>query len=214
MHWGVLLYVVETRDREAFRRWLAWLDANRPCTLKWNGSCLAYGLLRFCRDDFRDKRCTVRPQNCAMIEAVGRHLNVDTSLCSAGMNGPLSSLGVAPQSYARLAAYLNSEGYPTHLAGVQALLLAKLGEPQVSEEIGRTLAWREPQNPYFAFLARRPREQVEALLLSQCPSEQRPSVMRHEWAWERKGSAEAWRNSMYWDCTFIAFLKRGAPVAP
>jgi hypothetical protein len=67
----------------------------------------------------------------------------------------------------------------------------------------------EPKNPFFQYVAHRGsnKEPMLPLILSQCPSPENDTYFkRHQWAWERETAEEAWRESMLWDCLFIASL--------
>ena len=64
----------------------------------------------------------------------------------------------------------------------------------------------EPKNAFFAFLREGGTDRVADLTLSVCPSADKPSRKRFQWAWERTDGEEAWLDSMYWDCIFMASL--------
>ena len=77
----------------------------------------------------------------------------------------------------------------------------------VIADVARTLAERQPRNPFFAYLVEGSTPRVRDLTLELCPSdESQISVERFEWAWERADTAQAWRQSMLWDCVFMAGL--------
>jgi hypothetical protein len=65
---------------------------------------------------------------------------------------------------------------------------------------------REPENPFFAYLAEGQSAHVTNLVLAKCPSPDRPSRKLFQWSWERTDGEQAWRDSMYWDCIFMGQL--------
>jgi hypothetical protein len=94
-----------------------------------------------------------------------------------------------------------------HLAAVEIFLLELSGLASQSTRLGaQFLALREPRNPFFVFLAEGKTQRVINLVLDLCPSPQKPSLDKTQWAWERAASDQAWLHSMYWDCIFMGNL--------
>jgi hypothetical protein len=220
---GVMHYVYQKRQQGpgAFDRWLTWIDTNRPCVFP---SCLGKikGWPRYCDDDAKDKRCTLRPTDCGLLEYLGPSVrSTKGGICKKvleefGINTefeyersegkdffiPLDTLAVG-------AAVLNDSGFPLHLVGVRIWLLERMGHASQSTRLAASiLSFREPRNPFFLYLVTGKSQKVRDLVMKLCPSPDSPSRERSQWAWERTDSAEAWKDSMYWDCIFMANLLR------
>ncbi len=199
MSLGVLLYLVTTRDTDAAERWIAWIEAHRPCMVdRPGGGCLIYGAHRLCTDD-ADARCTITPTIWALMDRVFAELGLPPSpqmLFSRGND----HLAIVQQ--ARLA----PAGYEMHLAGVEVFLLEKLTDPvSFRAEAAAHLAEREPGNPFFAYLDGGRSPELQERVLEVCPSRTSgPPATRFQWAWERATTERAWEHSMGWDCVFAA----------
>lgn len=199
---GVMLYLVTSHDAASAKKWIKWLNDNRPVLSNLFGVEVK-GWPRYCRDDSKDKRCTFRPNDCVMLQKVMEAVGTDGALCPqiVGDVFPAVELSVLGS------ATINSLGYPLHLAAVQILLLQKLGiKSDAATAAARMVASRQPNNPFFRYLADGPTSAVVELVLSQCPNRNAPSGIRLQWSWEREESEQAWLNSMYWDCLFMANL--------
>jgi hypothetical protein len=103
---------------------------------------------------------------------------------------------------------LNRPGYSQHLTAVEIFLLRKLGhnDPRL---VGAAfaLSLKQPQNPFFLYLSKGATNEVAQLVMRLCPRPATglPTELR-QWAWEREDSDEAWKQSMLWDCIFMARL--------
>ncbi len=207
---GVLLYAVETNDVAAFRSWVQWIDKARPCVVKVGGTCLLQGWPRLCTDDVKDKRCTFRPTTCNDLELVGKRLGVpEADICRRVLKTfQIRDDYIIPTTeLAAGSAVVNESGYPMHLAGAEIFMIDKLGLTSVYSRAGAVaLALREPMNPFFMYLAEGPTQKVKDLVLQLCPTPEKPSRVRHQWAWEREAAEKAWEESMYWDCYFMGKL--------
>jgi hypothetical protein len=207
---GVMLYVTAEKQSGAFANWAKWIEDNRPCWIS-AGGCKLAGWPRYCTDDTADKRCTLRPVDCALVEAVGVFLSAGTNslvckatLESVGYNKPFD-WPLEPMALG--STILDDVGFPMHLAAVQILILQKLNLYPSSTAAGaKILALREPKNPFFQYLAQGNTSAVRDLTLALCPNQLQPRTDRSEWAWERGASEQAWKKSMYWDCIFMGKL--------
>ena len=206
---GVFLYVATTGDVSAFDAWINWIDLKRPCAIEVAGRCLLKGWPRFCTDD-ADKRCTLRPTSCQLIQEVGKAIGSAKGVLCQRI---LREFGVEANIFPPLSvevvgsAAVNDAGFPTHLAAVNTLLLQKLGIYEHSTKIAaKVLTERERLNPFFKFLNKETRTDVIRSLLNVCPSPEHPALSRTQWSWERTDSEEAWRHSMLWDCIFVSNL--------
>jgi hypothetical protein len=204
---GVMLYTAVVKDVAAFDHWAQWLDDNRPCIVEIGGNCLQKGWLRYCTDDVPDKRCTLRPGDCAFLTATGKYIGSSrVDLCEMvlkELNLPSSFIPSVP-SQVLASASVNETGFPLHLAAVTLLLARTLGinDPDL-DKAGQILAARQDQNPFFQYLATGATSGTITLLLNLCPNPNRPSNGRNQWSWERDQKDKAWLNSMYWDCIFL-----------
>jgi hypothetical protein len=176
------------------------------------GNLSSRGWLRYCSDDVVDKRCTLRPGDCTYLEATGKFLGLSNATLCEKVLGELPSpiapflqstiLSVPNQVLA--SASVNETGFPLHLAAVSLLLARTLGIQNLAlNTAGQLLAAKQNQNPFFQYLANGPTTETIALLINLCPNQNRPSLGRSQWSWERDQSERAWLNSMYWDCIFV-----------
>lgn len=205
---GAQLYVAVTRDKAAGNNWLAWLDHVRPCLIGSGDSCFQSPLLRFCTDD-DEKGCTVRPGDASILNATTRFMPL--ALPTQDMDHLFAQAGINMLDMLWASAQVNKPGYSQHLVAVQILLLRRMG---YTDERLRAAAARlsadQPRNPFFAYLDTGPNQHVLDLTLAQCPS---PATgvpaNRTQWAWERNDADGASRDSMIWDCIFMARLLEG-----
>jgi hypothetical protein len=206
---GVLHYAVAKSDSASLSSWATWLDAERPCIIGSEPYC-GRGWPRFCSDDASDKGCTFRPTNCDDLEKVGSFVGASgTDLCRKVLSSfKIDATYILPTSELALADTLfNDRGFPAHLAAVRIFLLQRINIRTTEITAGAvTLAVRQPQNPFFVYLANGPTKEVADLLLRECPKPGDAPGDSSQWAWERDTSEAAWKNSMYWDCLFIARL--------
>jgi hypothetical protein len=108
-----------------------------------------------------------------------------------------------------ITALVNGRGFSRHNAMVQIMMLQDwgLGKSWMSS-IANNIANEEPQNPFFQYVAHRRESKASMLPLivhNECPSEASDHPhLRSEWAWERDTRDQKWKDTMYWDCIFIA----------
>ncbi len=202
MSMGVLLYLAATRDADAARRWLSWIEDNRPCLLwkPFGGGCQVRGPHRFCTDDSGGS-CNVTPGNWGLMGRVFQHLGLPR-------NDQMRLYDNADGELLWLEAQNAPLGYETHLPAVEVLLKQKLDSSRDNaEKAARILVDRQPDNPFFVYLKDGPTAAVRRRLFDLCPSFEAPSLgSRHQWAWERDTADQAWRDSAGWDCLFLANL--------
>lgn len=201
---GALLYLAKTSDRDAANRWLDWIEDNRPCAVEnpVTGGCSVYGLHRFCRDDAGTNACTLTPAIWSLMSDVWQHLGLK-------LHPNMSQFRTSYDDFAPQEAESVELGYQLHLKGVQAYLKKLLAqESNGSRAVVATLVARQPLNPFFQFLANGYSEALEANYLALCPDPDGNGAFRkYQWAWERDTAGEAWRESMGWDCLFLARLR-------
>lgn len=104
----------------------------------------------------------------------------------------------------------NATGFRMHLIGVEILILKKLAlDNEDTRLAARLLAGRQPENPFFLWLVHGSTEIVRTKTLHYCPAKGAESGASNQWSWERDMAAGDWKNSMRWECVFMAGLLRG-----
>jgi len=204
---GVLLYLTKTLDREAAQRWLAWIEDNRYCSIKnpLSGGCSIYGY-RVCRDD--KEICDLRPATWALIHRVWEHLGLPiTREMRKNESMDVSDIEL-------LAVEQVKPGYELHLKAVASLLRLNIASSvSKSRQIIGKLHDRQPGNPFFQILKEGPHAGIAERVLQLCPKPwDSLGFRRYQWAWERDTNSEAWRESMGWDCIFMARLMDNYPA--
>ncbi|MGX1151430.1 hypothetical protein [Bradyrhizobium ottawaense] len=115
-----------------------------------------------------------------------------------------------PQIEATIAAKVNDRGFSRHNALVQIMILQDwgLGKHSMSN-IASNIADDEPLNPFFQYVAKRrsSKDSMLPLIRKECPDQSADVPhLRSQWSWERDSAKEEWKNTMYWDCLFIAAM--------
>jgi hypothetical protein len=90
------------------------------------------------------------------------------------------------------------------------------GSSQLSD-LAMNISNSRPENPFYHFIGHKgeDRDDTLAKTLVQCPSEDRDTQHRRwQWSWERRFDSGDYKNTMYWDCIFIAELLRNKTLAP
>lgn len=199
MSMGVLLYLATTRDTSAAQRWIKWIDDNRACAVEkpFGLGCLVRGPHRVCRDD-ENMTCTITPGLWALMGRVWTHLGLpphDEMRRWDGFDGDAASLETT----------FTEPGYELHLKGVAIFLKEILGvSASWRAENAASLVARQPQNPFFRYLAEGASPTVIERMVTVCPRpETHANAPRFQWSWERADEGEAWRKSMGWDCIFL-----------
>lgn len=197
MSMGVLLYLVQTKDREAATRWLNWIKDNRRCV----GSapfCVTY-VYRYCTDESQ-LSCTIVPGNWALMGRVWEYLglNQNFDMRKARELGAEGMYSVAEATLAPL-------GYELHLQGVEVLLKERLDVARHwREQVASILVQRQPENPFFRWLAGERDGTVRQAARELCPARGlRDGGSGRQWAWERDTAGAAWVDSMGLDCVFL-----------
>jgi hypothetical protein len=210
MSMGVLLYLVETRDTEAANKWLRWIYKKRPCLLEnpLNGKCITYGAARFCTDE-ENQTCTLTSGNWALLGHVWDALGLEKT-------EEMKMLGQVDPKLQESIVAATPVGYQLHLHAVEVLLKAKLNVQRSQREAIADLIYsRQPENPFFGWLAGASTDELKNRLLTLCPSQNSSSLgSRRQWAWERDTSSAAWQDSMGWDCIFLDNLLKGNAEIP
>lgn len=206
---GAQLFLATSRDRAAGEAWLKWMDKVRPCIIGSGDNCFQSPLLRFCTDD-TESGCTVRPGDASTLDATSRYVPLTPP--TDDMRKLFTQAGLNLMDMLWASAQVNKPGYSQHLVAAQILLLRRMGyTDERLRAAASTLSDKQPLNPFFAYLNEGRTQHVVDLTVSQCPS---PAsglpANRTQWAWEREDSEQAWRQSMVWDCIFMArLIERG-----
>jgi hypothetical protein len=207
---GVQLYLITKRDYERGWKWLVWLHDNVPCTVKswFSDTCWVEGLPRFCAPQ---QGCTARPGDLATLSWTVDYLQKNAGMPPLpdgrlrGMLGTFSGIGSFNKE---LDANLNKPGFSQHLVGVSIWVVRLAGhdDGQMRAAVAR-LVEKNPSNAFFLYLLEGKSNAVREKTLARCPSPDKPSQHPlNEWQWERDEQSNAWRNSNYWDCIFMARL--------
>ncbi|WP_407156341.1 hypothetical protein [Bradyrhizobium sp. STM 3557] len=123
-----------------------------------------------------------------------------------------------PQIDSTIAAKVNGRGFSRHNALVQIMILQDwgLGKRSMSDVASR-IADEEPLNPFFQYVAKRrsSKDSMLPLITKECPDQEADVPhLRSQWSWERDSTEEAWKNTMYWDCLFIAAMYTEMGLTP
>jgi hypothetical protein len=198
---GVLLYLVRTQDRDAALRWQNWIYDNRYCSIKnpLSGGCSVYGY-RVCRDD--NEICDLRPATWALFERVWKYLDLPTTR-EMRKNESMDVSDVEMVAVDRA-----KPGYELHLKAVSSLMRLTLASSvSKTRDIIEKLHDRQRDNPFFQALREGTHEGLVQRVLDVCPKPWDDlGFRRYQWAWERDTANQAWRESMGWDCIFMARL--------
>jgi hypothetical protein len=107
-------------------------------------------------------------------------------------------------------AHVNRLGYPVHLVATGIMIMRSFGSQEskpILDEAAKILHTRQSENPFFAYLAGVPRNDVAKKVLAVCPkaADAIPKE-KTEWIWEREQGGDAPKRTMLWDCVFMANL--------
>ena len=205
-----------------------------PITIQKN----VRGWPRFCTDDSPDRGCAMRPgdltdlartrwvlkfppvppptcdiQYPVIADYFGALINVDM-IIGKGLPYLLDVSCGMDISFNDFSAHLNEPGFPQHLVAVEVFLYRQLGIPKdATAGAAYELARKQPQNPFFAYLAGVSKADLEKLILNECPATDAAAaaLSRTQWAWERADDVKAWKDSSLWDCIFMGELIRKMP---
>jgi len=255
---GVQLYLATTTDLKSANQWYEWLDKNRPCWMFTEPNCglpsnindileqllksksarleNVRGWPRFCRDDVKQKGCTIRPSDLAILQETRMSLGIKSydaqechgenptdifdikywasmfnleNIAKKGFFKLLDINCMKAGSWVATGAFLNKPGFSQHLVGVEIFLAKKLGiKDPLQDQAIKILVEKQPKNPFFNYLLEGPTDKVADLVLEQCPATQDEidKSLKHQWAWERNDTENASKNSSLWDCVFMAKL--------
>lgn len=200
---GVLLYLATSRDEQAAKKWLDWIDANSTCAIEnpLADNCSVKFEYRYCDDD-TDGRCLLTDSSWSLMGRVWKSLGLDRH----GMMRRFASADASDLQ--ELLASSVEPGYRMHLKAVSSFLKLRLGSGESSaRDIAREISRRQPENLFFQFVEGQDAGSIATRLLDICPSSDDDlSFRRYQWSWERDTASQAWQESMGWDCVFLANL--------
>ncbi len=218
MTMGALLYLVSTQDREAAQLWLNWIQEHKQ-PLKFNG--ISLGKVSYLCHDDKKQTCLITP---AIWESFAAAWIINQIPPHKRMREPYSEFGALGRfadqfikdigfDWADLqSAQLEytKPGYEMHLHGVDAYLLQLINRRSGFEmydvkPLTRELTNKQPKNLFFKYLHHGSSNELADELLAVCPNSF-SSQAKRQWAWERADESEAWKQSMGWDCFFLARL--------
>ncbi|CBJ52312.1 hypothetical protein [Ralstonia solanacearum] len=210
---GLQLYLITKKDAARAHKWLLWMDQHVACSIEAFGVCLLRALPRFCTNDAPDAGCTLRPGDAAMLAATVNYLERNASmpaLPDGRLRGYLGSFSGYGPAITELDAMLNKPGYSQHLVAVGIMAMRAMGQTDTRiQDAAHTLAQREPNNAFFAWLDEGNTGPVHDQVLARCPAP--ATILKqplNQWQWERADADHAWESSCYWDCVFMARLIR------
>ncbi len=227
---GAQIYLTKQKDYKAAALWYNWIEDHIPCSLT-DTKCNLKGLPRFCTDD-SEKGCTIQPNHLAILAETRHKLGIKSELDS-GCPQELRSIeeiwaiymapwrsskglyyltdiacGAAP-AFNHRGAQFNDKGFPLHLIATEIFLLRLMekNDPQLNLSAAQ-LVQRQPENPFFLYLRDGPTAQVLNKTLNMCPENQEEinRSRKSQWSWERADADLAYKDSMLWDCIFMAKL--------
>ena len=121
-----------------------------------------------------------------------------------------------------LNAEANNPGFARHDVGYSAFLLQKYGafNPNEVSQAAKIIAADEPENAFFEYVSNGgPTPRMLDLILAKCPAKKTDKRgFKFQWIWEREDrepdphKPQAWQETMYWDCLFVANLYRDGPL--
>ncbi len=119
---------------------------------------------------------------------------------------------------ALLNAHVNDPGFARNNVSVAVYMLMKYGAADGPELrlAARHVAAKEPRNAFLEYVAYGATDKMLDIILEKCRSEEedlkKPQQPRHQWTWERTDQEMAHRETMFWDCVFVAKLYKAGDI--
>jgi hypothetical protein len=181
---GFLSYLVTTKDQSAASKMVDYLKAND---------------YKLCKNA-TDNRCDVGPTtHLPMWGTMGKVWKYIGLKATSEMNNGDSG----DETIIRLESQFAAEGYPLHLVAIELMLRQATNTYNSTlDSAAKTLLSREPNNPFFEYIANGATSRAAQLVLDKCPTT--ADHVRSQWAWQRTESEQAWLKSKGWDCIFLA----------
>jgi hypothetical protein len=176
MFLGLMAYLLATGDTEIAKRFQSWLYSNN------NNLCL--------------DSCDMRSTTWGLMGEVWLKIGLPLT-----REMQLGKIGDDTSQYAAVN-YANP-GYQQHLIAVTVWLRQNIGtQTIILNEALRSLANKNPSNPFFAYLGEGKSDKVLQLAIDACPATEPDS--KSEWQWER---TEDYKNKrIIWDCVMLGNL--------
>ncbi|UOF01339.1 hypothetical protein [Bdellovibrio reynosensis] len=196
---GAMAYLHKTKDIASYNRWVNFLLANTK-----DIPAAGTPRLTFHRSCFKDTNgtCQLMGDDWYWLKRLGNQLGVNTD--------HFPDYGYEP-SWLLIQSLTNERGFRLHLVAVAVLNHLHQKTKNVNIDLAaKVLSAREPENPFFRFLAFGKEKRVFELLDKYCPAFGSAAPTRqHQWSWEREIEDKAYESSMGWDCVFMANLING-----
>ncbi|MGR9470654.1 hypothetical protein [Rhizobium leguminosarum] len=119
---------------------------------------------------------------------------------------------------ALLNAHVNDAGFARNNVSVAVYMLMKYGAADGPELrlAASQVAAKEPRNAFLEYVAHGATDKMLDIILEKCRSEaddrKKPQQPRHQWTWERTDQEIAHRETMFWDCVFVAKLYKAGDI--
>jgi hypothetical protein len=205
---GVFAYLAKTGDAKGAAEYLRFLRNNTESSVSDTG-------YKSCFEFIGNHNCLLQGEEWHWLDLLAGRMGIASELPADSADAfkrygyTLDFLewrgGLTP---------LEGDAYQLHLAAVQVYLNQKLGiEDPMLNRAAQIIAARQPDNPFYNYLALGKDKRVERLLRAKCFSEVAPEK-RTDWAWQRDETESAWMRSDGWDCVFMLnnMLDDSAPI--
>ena len=95
-----------------------------------------------------------------------------------------------------------SNGYQLHLVAIELYTRQQMGVfTQDLQQAADNILARQPNNPFYEYVARGKTNRAAQLVLDKCPKERPERAV--QWSWQRDEKEQAWKQSMGWECLFM-----------
>lgn len=180
---GFLMYLTVTKDQDAGIKLLEYLRSHD---------------YKLC-DNATDNRCDFSPNfSFSLWGTMGKVWQ------NMGL-GPTSEMKKGnnfDETITQIESISAPEGFGLHLIAIQVLIRQMTNSyNSVLQTTANNLLSRQPENPFFEYVAKGPTYRAADLVLKKCPSEH--NHVRKQWAWQRAESEQAWLESKGWDCIYL-----------
>lgn len=196
MFGGAIAYLAKTKDQSSFNRWLGFILGNSVRIPDQGSPQLT--LYKSCYKD-TNGTCQLMGDEWHWLRQLAQEFSTST--------GNFPNYEYDP-SWLLIQSLTNERGYRLHLVAVSTLLHKYTGHFDKNMElVAKVLAAREPENPFFVYLAFGKDKKVYDLVDKYCPAFGAPAPKsQHQWSWEREIEDKAYESTMGWDCVFMANL--------
>ena len=200
---GVLLAYVCSRDyydqayaSDSAKRWLNYIDNNRPCLLRkpFSKGCLIRGAYKYAPDD----RSDITPTMWAMMKRVWDYNRFPLHSQMKKWEGSDGDISIIEAK--------NNTGYQLHLKAVQAYIKLLINQSrEYSQRVGEIAHSKVPDNLFYEFLATR--KVTDTMLEKYLDMRPKHTRFGSSWLWEKEDiTQERIDMSCGWDYVFLGLL--------